>query len=173
VLALVVARRDALRRGQALANVGTPTRGGIESAKQLSIEQRVVEQGLHGHLLTLATNGMAERYVTLSFSPVPGIPRDHHLRRWIANWSGPRPTAWHGLRNGRSMTAMSPRRVAHPPADWRTRTNSSYVRAFTRAFFGLGKDQVTAMKIAERRQALSPTQPGRRQVWFAAGPESV
>ncbi len=68
---------------------------------------------------------------------------------------------------------MSPRRVVHPPADWRTRTSSSYVRAFTRAFFGLGKDQVTAMKIAERRQALGPTQPGHRQVRFAGGPESA
>jgi hypothetical protein len=71
------------------------------------------------------------------------------------------------------MTAMSPRRVAHLPADWRTRTSSSYVRAFTRAFFGLGKDQVTAMKIAERRQATTPAQPRRRQVQFVGGPESA
>jgi hypothetical protein len=71
------------------------------------------------------------------------------------------------------MTAMSPRRVAHLPADWRTHTSSSYVRVFTRAFFGLGKDQVTAMKIAERRQTMSPARPGRRQVQFVGGPGSA
>ena len=69
---------------------------------------------------------------------------------------------------------MSPRRANHhPPADWRTRTSSSYVRAFTRAFFGLGKDQVTAMKIAERPRAMNQAQPARRQVWLVGGPESA
>ena len=53
---------------------------------------------------------------------------------------------------------MSPRRSRHPRADWPDRAASgasnSYVRAFTRAFFGFGKDQVTAMRIAERVQLV-------------------
>ena len=72
---------------------------------------------------------------------------------------------------------MSPRRVAQPSADWRTRAathvSSSYVRAFTRAFFGLGKDQVTAMKIAARPRSMNPVAPGRRQVRLLSGPESA
>jgi hypothetical protein len=72
---------------------------------------------------------------------------------------------------------MSPRRVAQPSADWRTRAathaSSSYVRAFTRAFFGLGKDQVTAMKIAARPRTMSPVPSGRRRIQLLSGPESA
>jgi hypothetical protein len=75
------------------------------------------------------------------------------------------------------MTAMSPNRVAQLRADWRaratSRATSSYVRAFTKAFFGFGKDQVTAMRIAERGQTAHPVQAGRRRPWLVGDPESA